>query len=316
MKNPIQKPLRRSRGDEAQTKEKPPKNTPKTETVRPISPIRPIRPIASPPPTSEDPLPPSLTPDIHAPTPHDPLDPPTARNGKIAKLPRPIRDEINRRLDAGQSIVSIAEQLNQLPQVKAILDTHFGGRPIKQNNLSEWKAGGYRDWQLRQELLHQQSELAADAHEMGKTAEGMADSLYGMLLLDYARLLKDADKYTPEEYEKKRSALSTWAQDIVRLRRCENQTRSVQVQEERLERDREKTSEEIFLKFMEWAANPEIRRAFILEPMVAMALQRRHFGLPPRPEDEKVLKEYDLAKAQQNQEPQTESKPPRTPENP
>jgi hypothetical protein len=244
-----------------------------------------------------------------------PINLPTARNGKIAKLPRPIRDQINRCFDSGQSAVSIADHLNKLPEVKAMLEAHFEGRPIKPQNLCEWKAGGYRDWQMRQELLLKQSELAADAQEMGQIANGMADSLYGMLMLEYAQLMKDRDKYTPEEFEKKRKDLSAWAQDVVRLRRCENQTRSVEVQEERLERDREKTAEEIFLKFMEWAGNPEIRRTFILEPMVCMALQRRHFGLPPRPEDAAVLKEYDLAKAAEKQADQTETAPPRT-ENP
>jgi hypothetical protein len=88
--------------------------------------------------------------------------------------------------------------------------------------------------------------------------------------------------------------------DVVRLRRCETQVRGVAVQEERLERDREKTAEEMFQKFMEWASNPEIRRAFILHPMACMALQRRHFGLPARPEDAAVLKDYDLAKEAEN----------------
>ena len=228
-------------------------------------------------------------------------DPPSARNGKIAKLPRHIRDHINRAFDSGQTAVYITEQLNKLPEVKATLEAHFGGRPITQNNLSEWKAGGYRDWLARQELLRQKSEFSADANELAETAKGLPDSLFGMALLDYARLIKNAEKETPEEFEKKRKALSSMVSDVVRLRRCETQVRGVAVQEERLERDREKTAEEMFQKFMEWASNPEIRRAFILHPMACMALQRRHFGLPPRPEDAAVLKEYNLAKEAENQ---------------
>jgi hypothetical protein len=123
-----------------------------------------------------------------------PLEPGTKRNGKIAKLPRHIRDHINRAFDSGQTAVYITEQLNKLPEVKAVLENHFGGRPITQNNLSEWKAGGYRDWLARQELLRQKSEFAADANELAETAKGLPDSLFGMLLLDYTRLLKNSEK--------------------------------------------------------------------------------------------------------------------------
>src|SRR5580698_9812412 len=63
---------------------------------------------------------PSLTPraeilDVPRTTHHAsfPLEPDNKRNGKIAKLPRPLRDQINRALDAGQSAVSIARGLNE-----------------------------------------------------------------------------------------------------------------------------------------------------------------------------------------------------------
>ena len=87
---------------------------------------------------------------------------------------------------------------NEIPQVKAMLEAHFGGKPISQQNLSEWKAGGYRDWQLhRQELILQHEEFAANIHELSQTAEGMANALFGMLLLDYARLAKNKDGGKP-----------------------------------------------------------------------------------------------------------------------
>ncbi len=245
-----------------------------------------------------------------------PLDPDNKRNGKIAKLPRPLRDQINRALDAGQSAVSIARGLNEIPQVKAMLEAHFGGKPISQQNLSEWKAGGYRDWQLRQELILQHEEFAANIHELSQTAEGMANALFGMLLLDYARLMKNKDGETPEDFEKKRKALSAQLQDIVKLRRCDVQARNVEVQEGRLERDREKTAEEEFQKFTEWAENPAVRKAFILAPEARMAAQRRNFGMRPQPQDAAVLKEFEAdsnsIETPENQENQTEHKPSQT----
>jgi hypothetical protein len=123
-----------------------------------------------------------------------PLEPNTKRNGKIAKLPRPLRDQINHALDSGQSATSIAQHLNKMPEVKAMLNAHFEGKPISQQNLSEWKAGGYRDWQLRQELILQHEDFATDIQEIG---QHMAQALFGMVMLDYARLLRSKDKEPP-----------------------------------------------------------------------------------------------------------------------
>ncbi len=245
-----------------------------------------------------------------------PLDPSNKRNGKNAKLPRALRDQINRAFDAGQSAVSIARELNKIPEVKAMLEAHFEGRPISPQNLSEWKGGGYRDWQLRQELILQHQEFAANLHELSQTAEGMANSLFHMLLLDYARLMKNKDHETPEDFEKKRKALSNQLQDITKLQRCDIQARNVEVQEGRLERDREKTAKEEFQKFAEWAENPAVRKAFILAPEARMAAQRRNFGMRPHPHDAAVLREVEAdsnpPETQENQGNQTEQKPPQT----
>lgn len=70
-----------------------------------------------------------------------------ANYGKIARLPRKIRDELNRRLDDGEAGVDLVVWLNQLPAVKKVLRERFGGRPINEVNLTEWKNGGYANWQ-------------------------------------------------------------------------------------------------------------------------------------------------------------------------
>jgi hypothetical protein len=69
------------------------------------------------------------------------------------------------------------------------------------------------------------------------------------------------------------------------MHRCHINTRRVEVQEARLERDEEKTEEQLHFKFMEWAENPAIRRALILEPMEANRQTRQKFGVPPTSDD-------------------------------
>jgi len=76
---------------------------------------------------------------------------PITRTGKIARLPRDIRQELNSRLDNGEPGKDLVVWLNALDPVKAALSRYFDGRPINEQNLSAWKLGGFREWQRRKE---------------------------------------------------------------------------------------------------------------------------------------------------------------------
>jgi hypothetical protein len=60
-------------------------------------------------------------------------------------LPRKIRNELNQRLDEGWAGPPLLKWLNGLPETKGALKEHFNGQPISQQNLSQWRLGGYRD---------------------------------------------------------------------------------------------------------------------------------------------------------------------------
>jgi hypothetical protein len=68
------------------------------------------------------------------------------RNGKIARLPQPIREQLNQRLLDKEPYARLLQWLNALPEVHAVMAGLFGGRPINQQNLSEWKLGGFQEW--------------------------------------------------------------------------------------------------------------------------------------------------------------------------
>src|SRR5438105_2574668 len=115
-------------------------------------------------------------------------------NGKISRLPRQIRDELNRRLDEGESGKVLVQWLNNLPEVKEVLAAKFGGRVISEPNLSEWKAREHHKWLVRQEALGQARELAADARELGEATEGkLTDHLATVLAARYASALAEWD---------------------------------------------------------------------------------------------------------------------------
>ena len=88
------------------------------------------------------------------------------RVGKIARLPRAIREQLNHRLQDGEPGKRLVGWLNTLPEVKAVLAGEFNGRPISEQNLSEWKAGGYRDWEKQQERQTLVRQLAEDAGDL------------------------------------------------------------------------------------------------------------------------------------------------------
>src|SRR5690349_16403291 len=62
------------------------------------------------------------------------------RNGKIARLPKPVRDMVNRML------------FHNVPQGQIVSALQEIGITVNQQNISNWRlAGGYREWRLAQE---------------------------------------------------------------------------------------------------------------------------------------------------------------------
>ena len=241
---------------------------------------------------------------------------PDKRNGKIAHLPRDLRDRVCQCIYENASLTQLAKELNEIPQVQSMLAARFEAVPISQQNLSEWKAGGYRDWLLKRQLLDHQAETVADAQELAQTAEGLADHLFGMLTLDYAQIMMNRQKDDEATFEKKRAALSILSQDIVRLRRCSIQARRIDLQESRFESDQEKTREQVIHHFAQWARHPDIRKIFFLEPQNRDRQMRELFSLPPTKEDLALLKELGInPNSTPPAGPQTSHKPPQTENN-
>jgi len=70
-----------------------------------------------------------------------------SRNGKIARLPRLIRHQLNTRIEDAEPGPALLKWLNGLPEVQELLARDFESRPINEQNLSDWRQGGFRDWQ-------------------------------------------------------------------------------------------------------------------------------------------------------------------------
>jgi hypothetical protein len=142
------------------------------------------------------------------------------RKGKIARLPRSLRDELNCRLAHNEDGGVLLDWLNAAPDVQAMLARDFAGEPISKQNLHEWRNGGLLEWQARLDLLEQARDLAADAGQSdpatcGKLTENMAT----MLVVRHAALLARWDGGDNETIRTQLRILHSLTRDLVALRR-------------------------------------------------------------------------------------------------
>jgi hypothetical protein len=166
------------------------------------------------------------------------------RIGKIARLPRTVRDPLNQRLQDGEPGKRLVDWLNSLPETQAVLQTEFGGRPVSEQNLSEWKQGGYRDWQRQQEACDLVRHLVEQTNDLGNASGGVAVSarlsaLVTVELAQAARTLVDEAGDPQERWARLQEIVGKLAQ----LRREESNAGQLELKRERWEAE-QKAAEE------------------------------------------------------------------------
>jgi len=203
--------------------------------------------------------------------------------GKIGRLPKAIQEQVNRRLDNGEKSRHLVKSLNSLPEVQAVLTAEFGGKPIREQNISQWRKTGYQKWLRQQETLEIVNSFLAETDELGQTtAEPLTEKLALLVITRYVVEMRNlGDKAAGGELDRK--LLREFCSDIVDLRRGNHSAARLKIEQERLEREREKTEEEVLAQFKEWAKNSEVRD-LICRAWVSPEEQERQlgekFGLP------------------------------------
>lgn len=134
-----------------------------------------------------------------------------ARTGKIARLPLDIRQELNRRLADGESGKSLVAWLNSLPEVEEVMEEHFCSRPINEQNLTEWKQGGYAEWCRHEETRDWVRALAEESRALQGEDDPMplSDQFAALAAVALGRLLKEAVDNAPEDTRGRRALLDT-----------------------------------------------------------------------------------------------------------
>jgi hypothetical protein len=222
---------------------------------------------------------------------------PMTRTGKIARLPRPVREQLNRRLDDGECGKKILVWLNALPVVLSILADDFGARPVNDQNLSDWKLGGYADWIRREKTCELLQSLAEDAFDF-EGAVGRAtinDRFASVLAAEFAVVASSKLSRTTDP-EKRCRLLSQLLREVNQARQCDQRAAKLLISRERwnLEQDRilEENAERK-AKQQHAAATAPSSAAFTFGPLaqsfgggeqgenLALRLLEIQHGLPP-----------------------------------
>jgi len=156
----------------------------------------------------------------------------TTRKGKIARLPQELREQLNRRLQNGELGRPLVDWLNSLPEVRAIVAAKFGGRPIREQNLSEWRKGGYCEWLMQTESVEVARQLAAEAGELTQAGGAISDKLAVLLAARYVvaarNLGRDGGKIDF-------NMLRALCNDVVALRRGDHDAARLEIERRRMD---------------------------------------------------------------------------------
>jgi hypothetical protein len=142
------------------------------------------------------------------------------RNGKIARLPAAIRQELNQRLLDGQPGNQLVEWLNGLPKVQALLKAKFNGNPVTENNLSHWKNGGYAAWEAGDRMADNVNSIMDGTTALPAVAKnGLTDRMTLILAANMASAMLRLESM-PDGIEKAKM----WRElriGLLALRKCE-----------------------------------------------------------------------------------------------
>lgn len=213
------------------------------------------------------------------------------RIGKIARLPRAVRQELSRRLHDGERGDRLVAWLNARTDVQAVLAAEFGGSAINAQNLSDWKRGGHRDWLAQQEAIELAERLGEDTAELA-CGEGppLTDKLALWLAARYAVATRRAAETEGAEGWR---LLRELCADIVELRRGDHSAQRLRMERDRFDFERESERKRTEEEFHAWAREhrDEICGSYRSPEETMKELLTTMFGERPAPDGKRQAEE-------------------------
>ena len=194
------------------------------------------------------------------------------RVGKIARLPHSLRELLNQRLRDGEQSKSLVEWLNGLPKVQEVLQEHFGGRPVSEQNLSEWKNGGFKEWERHQLDRTWVQQLAEQAEDLEEDAGDFSvnDRLSVPLTLALGRSMQ-AISAKPEDDPARLRLVLDALRELSLQRRCDHSAQRLRLDEARWEDEQKEKKDALYTKM-----DAEIRAAEALYEFNSRLLQQQY----------------------------------------
>jgi hypothetical protein len=163
-------------------------------------------------------------------------------NGKIANLPSQIRDELNWRINDGDEGKELVEWLNAKPEVIEVVTKLFDGKPISEQNLSQWRTHGYRKWHAEHVILDELGNLSQNSERIEETGID-CEKLLLVLKANYAEMIQCWLVTPTEQMTYRLDVFKQLTAAVLAMRREEMQKERLEIQRERLELLREKQND-------------------------------------------------------------------------
>ena len=148
------------------------------------------------------------------------------------------------RLLNGESGKKLVQWLNELDETKEILENYFDGRPINEQNLTEWKQGGHQEWLKNQETCERVERLADRARDLNLAASGalISDGLSSILAAELADAIQKLDEITDPNERWLRLKELLW--ELSSLRNADHRNQRLQIDQQRWDRQKHREDEE------------------------------------------------------------------------
>jgi hypothetical protein len=204
----------------------------------------------------------------------------STHKGKIGRLPKPIRDELNHRLDEGELGGNILKWLNALPAVMVMLAVGFGGGQISAQNLSNWRMGGHQHWLKQQERRNLVRERTENAEELATDTGGveLGNHLLAVLAAELAASTRDALATITDPTERC-VRQQEYLETLARVRRQDYLAGRLAIERERRARERfkEKKKDDYQKECVResWALVQGLTRSSVIDSFAKTTLRRR-----------------------------------------
>jgi hypothetical protein len=168
--------------------------------------------------------------------------------GKIGRLSKGRREELGERMEDGQTGKELAEWLNSLPDVQALLKEKFGGLPVNEQNVTNWRQSGHLEWLRLREGRARVLRVVSDAEEFQAAGQGqrLGDCLAAILAVELDGLGRALLGDEEADLEKRWERFCEVHRQVSRLRRDDDRVKRTALREQKskIQSPRSKVGEE------------------------------------------------------------------------